>query len=174
MAWCHLLQIEYSWVFCPSAEWFLMREQRHHISISWFISLSWKYVHGAENFIYTCVLVHVWDWVGICVSLENIHTHYTQTCKLYIHYVCVCVHIHTHPREAYVCLPVYLHFGKHFWNKGESHLKYYVYLHALYILIILIWINCLERKPINGSANRFLWVKNEGEKPMKYERAQRT
>lgn len=159
--------LSFSWVISNEGT-----ETSHLNFLVYFFEL--KICTWGWNFIYTCILVHVWDWVGICVSLENIHTHYTQTCKLYIHYVCVCVHIHTHPREAYVCLPVYLHFGKHFWNKGESHLKYYVYLHALYILIILIWINCLERKPINGSANRFLWVKNEGEKQMKYERAQRT
>lgn len=45
------------------------------------------------------------------------------------------------------------YFGKHFWNHRESHLKCYVYLYVIYMLIIFIWINCVERKPINGSAN---------------------
>lgn len=41
------------------------------------------------------------------------------------------------------------------------------------MLIILIWVNCLERKPVMAQQTEIFMTKNEGENQIKYERAQR-
>lgn len=90
---------------------------------------------------------------------------YTYTLFIYTHHiynVCECLsmygYLDTHTRKAYIYLLVYILVK----ISRESHIMFTFMRYTC-----CIWINCLKRKPINGSENEIFMTKNEGEKVRK-------
>lgn len=107
-----LLLTEYSWIFRPSTELFLMRDQRNHISISCLFLSVEKIYTRLRTLIYIYIYTRVcfrWSWY-LCVSLEITRSYYLcLRHTISTSWIRVCIYpsiyryIHILRRLTYVC-----------------------------------------------------------------------